>query len=111
MERRVPCGVKPWVGNPREPATERKTVRKYFAKHQGKTRWGIRTPLEPAEKSDVYTSEAGHLFIWSDVAELRDGALVFRTEGGQLKAAIAPGAWDAVYEAFEDDTPAAVEST
>jgi hypothetical protein len=86
-------------------------VRKYFAKHQGKTRWGIRTPLEPAEKSDVYKSEAGHLFIWSDVVELRDGALVFRTEGGHLKAAIAPGAWDAVYEAFEDDSPAAVEST
>ena len=86
-------------------------MRKYFAKHQGSKRWGIRTPLETAEGSDVYRSEAGHLFIWSDVVELRDGALVFRTEGGHLKAAIAPGGWDAVYEALEDDTPTAVEST
>ena len=86
-------------------------MRQYFAKHQGSKRWGIRTPLEPAEESDVYTSTGGHLFIWSDAVELRDGALVFRTEEGVLKAAIAPGGWDAVYEAFEDDTPTAVEST
>jgi len=103
--------VKRLGSNPREPSTERKTLRKYFAKQHGSTRWGIRTPLEPAEGSDVYTSKAGHLFIWADVVELRDGALVFRTEGGHLKAAIAPGGWDAVYEALEDDTPAPVEST
>jgi hypothetical protein len=91
-------------------STERKAVRKYWAKHQGGTRWGVRTPLEPADESEVYTSRAGHLFVWADVVELRDGALVFRTEEGVLKAAIAPGGWDAVYEASEDDSPGPVES-
>jgi hypothetical protein len=89
---------------------ERKAVRKYWAKHQGGTRWGIKTPLEPAAESDVYFSKTGDLFVWADVVELRDGALVFRTEAGVLKAAIAPGAWQAVYEALEDDSAAPVES-
>ena len=43
------------------------------------------------------------------VGSHRDGCLVFRTEESVLKAAIAPGAWEAVYEALEDDTPAPVE--
>ena len=84
-------------------------MRKYWAKHQGGTRWGVRTPLEPPTESDVYTSKVGHLFIWADVVELRDGSLVFRTDEGVLKAAIAPGRWDAVYEALEDDSPGPVE--
>jgi hypothetical protein len=91
-------------------STERKAVRQYWARHKGSTRWGIRTPLEPADESEVYTSKAGHLFVWADVVELRDGCLVFRTEEGVLKAAIAPGGWDAVYEALEDDTPSTIES-
>jgi len=83
-------------------------MKQYWAKHQGRTRWGVRTPLEKGEQ--LYTSDEGNLFVWSDVVEVREGCLVFRSEAGAIQGAFAPGRWDAVFEAAPDDTPQSVET-
>ena len=83
-------------------------MKQYWAKHQGRTRWGVRTPLEKAD--DVYLSEGGNLFIWSDAVAVRDGCLIFHNDAGVIQCAIAPGRWDAVFEAAPDDTPQSVET-
>jgi len=84
-------------------------VNRYWARHQGKTRWGVRTPLETSDT--VYKSETGMFFVWSDRVELRDGSLVFVSDAGEIRGALAPGRWDAFFEAGpDDDQPAAVET-
>jgi hypothetical protein len=83
-------------------------MKQYWARHQGKTRWGVRTPLETSD--DLYKTAAGLVFIWADRVELRDGSLVFLNDAGVVQGAIAPGRWDAVFEAGPDDGPQAVET-
>jgi len=83
-------------------------MKQYWARHQGRTRWGVRTPLDTSEA--VYKTEAGMFFVWADKVELREGNLVFLTEQGEIRGAIAAGRWDAVFEAGADDVPQAVET-
>ena len=83
-------------------------MKPYWAKHQGRTRWGVRTQLDKAD--ELYVSEGGNLFIWSDVVEVRDGCLLFRADDGAVRCALAPGRWEAVFEAAPDDTPQSVET-
>jgi hypothetical protein len=83
-------------------------MKQYWAKHEGKVRWGVRTQLETGD--DVYKSESGIFFVWSDKVELRDGNLLFVTESGTIRAALAAGRWDAVFEAGSDDEPKTVET-
>ena len=84
-------------------------MKQYWARHQGRSRWGVRTPLETAD--NLYKSEGGVFFVWSDRVELRDGNLVFVNESGTVQGAIAAGRWDAVFEAGpEDDAPQAIET-
>jgi hypothetical protein len=83
-------------------------MKQYWAKHEGKVRWGVRTQLETSD--DVYKSESGIFFVWADKVELRDGSLVFLSDSGAIHAAIAAGRWDAVFEAAPDDEPKAVET-
>jgi hypothetical protein len=85
-----------------------RAMKQYWARHQGKSRWGVRTPLEPSD--EVYKTEAGVFFVWADKVELREGALLFLTEEGQIRGAIGPGRWDAVFEAGADDVAQAVET-
>ena len=87
-------------------------MQQYWAKHQGRTRWGVKVSAEAeASVADAtYRSQAGHLFIWADELKVDDGALEFRNDEGRLQAAVAPGAWIAVFEAAPDDTPASVET-
>jgi len=87
-------------------------MQQYWAKHHGRTRWGVKlAPVaEGAVVDATYQSEAGPLFIWADEARLADGAVEFRSDDGKLKAALAPGVWHAVYEATQDDSPASVET-
>ncbi|MCX5739961.1 MAG: hypothetical protein NTZ61_15975, partial [Proteobacteria bacterium] len=72
-------------------------MKQYWARHQGKSRWGVRTPLETSD--DLYKTASGLVFIWADRVELRDGSLVFLNDEAVLQGAIAPGRWDAVFEA------------
>ena len=83
-------------------------MKQYWARHQGKSRWGVRTPLETSD--DLYKTASGLVFIWADRVELRDGSLVFLNDAGVVQGAIAPGRWDAVFEAGPDDVPQAVET-
>lgn len=84
-------------------------MKSYWARHQGKNRWGVRTPLEPS--GDVYTTEAGVFFVWADRVEIQNGSLVFLDDAGAIQGALAPGRWDAVFEAGpESDSPQAVET-
>jgi hypothetical protein len=83
-------------------------MKQYWARHEGKIRWGVRTQLETSE--DVYTAGGSVFFVWADRVELREGSLVFLSEGGQLQAALAPGRWDAVFEATTEDVPRTVET-
>lgn len=83
-------------------------MKQYWAKHQGRTRWGVRTGLETGES--LYKSEGGLFFVWSDRVELRDGNLVFVTDAGEIQGALAAGSWHAVFEAGPDDSPQAVET-
>jgi hypothetical protein len=83
-------------------------MKQYWAKQQGKTRWGVRTPLESGD--DLYKTETGIFFVWADQVELRDGNLVFSDDSGRVQAALAAGRWDAVFEAGLDDEPTAVET-
>jgi hypothetical protein len=83
-------------------------MKQYWAKHQGKTRWGVRTMLEMSD--ELYKSEGGVFFVWADRVELRDGSLVFLNDVGELQAALASGSWQAVFEAGPDDSPQSVET-
>ena len=76
-------------------------MRQYWAKHEGKRRWGVRVTVET--DPEIHRSEGGAIFIWADHADIDDGTLTFRDEEGGLKAALAPGAWLAVFEAKTDD--------
>ena len=75
-------------------------MQQYWAKHEGKRRWGIRVALDAAE--ELYRSDAGAIFIWADRAEIEQGCLVFRSDEGELQAALAPGQWLVVFEAKAD---------
>jgi len=84
-------------------------MKQYWARHQGKLRWGVRTPLDTSDAG--YKTEAGMFFVWADKIELREGNLLFLTEQGEIRGAIAGGRWDAVFEAgADDDAPHAVET-
>ena len=83
-------------------------MKQYWARHQGRTRWGVRTPLDTSEA--VYKTEAGMFFVWADKVELQRGDLVFLNERGEVQGALAQGRWDAVFEAGSDDEPQAVET-
>lgn len=85
-------------------------MKKYWARHQGKSRWGVRTTLETSD--DVYKTDGGVFFVWADRVELQQGGnLVFLNDAGEIQGAVAAGRWDAVFEAGpEDDSPQAVET-
>jgi hypothetical protein len=83
-------------------------MKQYWAKHEGKVRWGVRTPLDTSD--DIYKSDSGIFFVWADKVELRDGSLVFLTDSGTIQAALAAGRWDGVFEAGSDDEPKTVET-
>jgi hypothetical protein len=83
-------------------------MKQYWARHEGKSRWGVRTGLETGDA--LYKSESGLFFVWADRVELRDGNLVFVNDDGEVRGAIAAGRWDAVFEAGPDDAPQAVET-
>jgi hypothetical protein len=86
-----------------------RAMKQYWARHQGKSRWGVRTPLETSDA--LYKTEAGMFFVWADRVELREGSLVFVNDKGDIQGAIAAGRWDAVFEAgVDDDAPQAVET-
>jgi hypothetical protein len=84
-------------------------MKQYWARHQGRNRWGVRTTLE--------ASEGGHpqggslLFVWADEVVLEGGSLVFKRDDGTIQGALAPGRWDAVFEAGPDDSPQLVETS
>jgi hypothetical protein len=84
-------------------------MKQYWARHRGKSRWGVRTPLDTTDA--VYKTEAGMFFVWADKVELREGNLLFLTDHGEIRGAIAAGRWDAVFEAgADDDVGQAVET-
>jgi hypothetical protein len=83
-------------------------MEQYWARHKGKVRWGVRTPIE--ETGRTYVSESGIFFVWADKVEVQGGCLLFWGSDGQLNGAIAPGLWHAVYQASKDDTPEALET-
>jgi hypothetical protein len=68
----------------------------------------VRTPLETAD--DIYKSGTGLFFVWADKVLLDGGSLVFMKDDGTVQGAIAPGRWDAVFEAGPDDLPQSVET-
>ena len=63
------------------------TMKQYWAKHQGRIRWGVRTAIETSDA--LYKSEGGLFFVWADRVELRDGSLVFLNEDGAIQGALA----------------------
>jgi hypothetical protein len=83
-------------------------MKQYWARHRGKSRWGVRTTLETSDA--LYKSESGMFFVWADRVELREGTLVFVNDAGEIQGAIADGSWDAVFEAGPDDAPQGVET-
>jgi hypothetical protein len=83
-------------------------MKQYWAKHQGRVRWGVRTAIDGGDA--LYKSEGGLFFVWADRVELRDGSLVFVNESGEIQGALAAGSWQAVFEAGPDDSPQAVET-
>jgi hypothetical protein len=83
-------------------------MRQYWAGHEGRRRWGVRTPLETGD--DVYKTDAGILFVWSDKIVLDAGNLVFMNDDEEIRGALAAGRWDAVFEASPDDSPRTVET-
>jgi hypothetical protein len=85
-------------------------MKQYWARHQGLTRWGVRTPLETSDAS-ANEPAAALIFVWADKLVLDAGSLVFMRDDGTIQGAIAPGRWDAVFEAGPDDTPESVETT
>lgn len=89
-------------------------MRKYWAKHRGAKRWGVWITGGSnltGENEDLYLSESGHLFVWADRLDIRNGDLLFTNDDGAIQGAIARGKWGAVYEALGDaDVPQAVET-
>ena len=83
-------------------------MQQYWAKHKGKHRWGIITPIEGTDST--YSTERGTLFVWADKVEVQGGCLLFWGVDDELNGAIAPGLWHAVYQAAQDDTPTALET-
>jgi hypothetical protein len=83
-------------------------MKQYWARHEGRNRWGVRTPLETNDGDE--THGAGLLFVWADKLVLDEGSLVFKRDDGTIQGAIAPGRWDAVFEAGPDDSPHVVET-
>ena len=82
-------------------------MKQYWARHQGLNRWGVSTPLEPANESE---HGAGLIFVWADKLVLDECSLVFMRDDGSIQGAIAPGRWNAVFEAGPDDSPQLVET-
>ena len=85
-------------------------MKQYWARHQGLNRWGVRTPLETSNAS-AHEHGAGLIFVWADKLVLAEGSLVFMRDDGTVQGAIAPGRWDAVFEAGPDDSLQPVETT
>jgi hypothetical protein len=83
-------------------------MKQYWARHEGRIRWGVRTPLVAGEGAQA--SAAGLLFVWADRLVLDQGALVFMRDDGGIQGAIATGHWEAVFEAGPDDSPQPVET-
>jgi hypothetical protein len=83
-------------------------MKQYWARHEGRNRWGVRTPLETSESTHPHGTNV--LFVWADKLVLEGGALVFMRDDGTIQGAIAPGRWDAVFEAGPDDSPQPVET-
>jgi len=83
-------------------------MKQYWAKHQGRIRWGVRTSTETSDA--LYKSEGGLFFVWADRVELRDGSLVFVDDEGVIQGALSTGSWQAVFEAGPDDSPQAIET-
>lgn len=84
-------------------------MKQYWARHRGRNRWGVRTPLDTSEA--VYKTEGGVFFVWADKVEVAAGNLVFLDDAGVVQGAIAAGRWDAVFEAGpDDDVPQAIET-
>ena len=77
-------------------------MKQYWARHQGLTRWGVRTARESANERENEQG-AGLIFVWADKLVLDAGSLVFMRDDGTIQGAIAPGRWDAVFEAGPDD--------
>jgi len=83
-------------------------MKQYWARHQGRNRWGVRTSLETSD--DTHEHGVGLLFVWADKLLLDEGSLVFMREDGTIQGAIAPGRWDAAFEASPDDSLQPVET-
>ena len=83
-------------------------MKQYWARHEGRNRWGVRTPLETDE--NTHPQGGSLLFVWADKLVLEGGSLVFKRDDGSIQGAIAPGRWDAVFEAGPDDSPQLVET-
>jgi hypothetical protein len=83
-------------------------MKQYWARHEGRVRWGVRTPLDTSD--EIEHTPAGVFFVWADRVELREGSLVFLDDAGTIQAALAPGRWDAVFQATEENTPRNVET-
>ncbi|HEY8154996.1 MAG TPA: hypothetical protein VII72_12795 [Myxococcota bacterium] len=83
-------------------------MKQYWARHEGRNRWGVRTSLETSESTHPQSGSV--LFVWADKVVLDDGSLVFLRDDGTIQGAIAPGQWDAVFEAGPDDSPQRVET-
>lgn len=79
-------------------------MKQYWARHQGLNRWGVRTPLESSSDA-AHERGVGLIFVWADKLVLDAGSLVFMRDDGTIQGAIAPGRWDAVFEAGPDDLP------
>jgi hypothetical protein len=83
-------------------------MKQYWARHEGRNRWGVRTSLVTFDEAGG--NDAGLLFVWADRLVLDAGSLVFKRDDGTVQGAIAPGHWDAVFEAGPDDSPQVVET-
>jgi len=83
-------------------------MKQYWARHQGRNRWGVRTPLETSD--GAHEHGVALVFVWADKLLLDESSLVFMREDGSIQGAIAPGRLDAVFEAGPDDSPQPVET-
>jgi hypothetical protein len=83
-------------------------MKQYWARHEGRIRWGVRTPLVTSD--DAAAQGGGLLFVWADRLVIEQGGIVFERDDGTIQGAIAPGQWEAVFEAAPDDSPQPVET-